>query len=251
MPSKKKKKPVANPARGFATVSVASKPKAEDVTDSADASDAGSTLTVPTSTASEDVKLAHDATQDSTKAELAKQITAEELEEQLERDDLQLLMEKVSRKVQRDASRQVVKVETDRRVLRTQAQPLYTRDCLPDELMLEVIELVKEDLCPDSFAITNPKALSLSRFEDDAVTKLWTLRQALADLYIPSDRIDTTLRWLCDQSVQDAPLSIWGFEESFDYLAITDGGKGLPVYDRPYRKSAPLLDEDIPGKRTL
>lgn len=250
MPSKKKKKPAANPARGFATTSVASKPKAEDVTDSADASDAGSAVTVPTSVASEDVKLAHDATQGGTKTAVAKQVTAEELEEQLERDDLQLLMEKVSRKVQRDASRQVVKVETDRRVLRTQAQPLYTRDCLPDELMLEVIELVKGDLFSESLAVPNPKPLSSSGFEDDAVTKLWTLRQALAELYISDIRIDATLRWICDQSIQDEPMSIWGFEESLDYLAITDDGKDLPVYDQPYRKPASLLDEDISGKPT-
>jgi ATP-dependent RNA helicase DHX29 len=80
----KKKKPAANPARGFATTSIASKPKAEKPPESA--------AILP----KEETPVSLPVVSSAPKEDSLKHVpqTPEELEAQLERDELQLLVEK-------------------------------------------------------------------------------------------------------------------------------------------------------------
>jgi ATP-dependent RNA helicase DHX29 len=84
----KKKKPAGNPARGFATTSVASKPKVEK-----SAVDAAAKESVPAPSKDVPNVASVDAPAAKTEEPAKKEVTQtpEELEAQLERDELQLL----------------------------------------------------------------------------------------------------------------------------------------------------------------
>src|SRR5690349_18391225 len=138
---KKKKKPASNPARGFATTSVASKPRIEAVE------------TVPSDEGLPDKELEKHKDETTTESlvtpattgVVSAQLTPEEFEKQLEESELQVLVEKYSQKAKRDAVRQITRLQTDRRLLRGQADILNTRKWLPPEVMDEILRVITAD----------------------------------------------------------------------------------------------------------
>ncbi|OCK87205.1 ATP-dependent RNA helicase A [Cenococcum geophilum 1.58] len=226
MVAKKKKKPAANPARGFATTSIASKPKPDKNVELSDTPESGSTISPPIPVALENPTIA---------SEIAKgnhQPTPEDLEEQLESDELQLLVEKYAAKIRRESSRQVSRIQTDQRVLRPQAQTVSTRGWLPDELIHEIIDFIKAET-NDMSQRLGQQSLLKSISEDDATAKLWILHQVLNDLGISQDLVKQALIWLSANHINpESGVYVWGLQESLEWLALQGDDEQLLPYDR-------------------
>ena len=140
----KKKKPAGNPARGFATTSVASKPKPEKTAADVPAKQVVQAPDKESATAPEPTHAPTTSqTAEAPKPEVAP--TPEELEAQLERDELQLLVEKHAPKVRRESSRYVSKFQTDRRLLRSQSHAMTVHDWLPSEILDSIILLAQAE----------------------------------------------------------------------------------------------------------
>ncbi|KAF2877786.1 hypothetical protein BDV95DRAFT_968 [Massariosphaeria phaeospora] len=209
----KKKKPAGNPARGFATTSVASKSKPEKAIDAE-----------PKTSEKEDAAIPHPGSQlsDATAPppQTQQDLTPEEFEAQLERDELQLLVEKHAAKVRRESRRQLTKFQTDRRVLRSQSHSMTVGDWVPDKVMDEIIRLAQAE-SNDSNRRQGQDSLLKILSEEDAMSRLWTLDLILRDLGFSQDHIQPVLKWLCANAVNvDATNSPWGFQEALEWLAL-------------------------------
>ena len=232
---KKKKKPASNPARGFATTSVASKPRIEvaEIIPSGESPDTQSEQ-------QKDETTTENLPTPATTGGIAPQLTPEEFEKQLEESELQVLVEKYSQKAKRDAARQITRLQTDRRLLRGQADSLNTRKWLPPELMDEILDVVTAEnrtLGPSATdSSTTPKPLT----EEDLTIKLWTLQQTLDGAGFPDDRVCMLLTYvlsISDRMVSGNKDSIWGLEESLQWLARECSRDELPDYESWQTKS--------------
>lgn len=213
----KKKKAVGNPARGFATTSIASKPKPEKPISDAAVKDAVPSISKdsPAATVS-----THQAASTPLAVPQEAVQTPEELEAQLERDELQLLVEKHAPKVRRDSHRNFLKFHTDRRVLRGQSHPMTVHDWLPDEILDSIIALAQAE-SDDSNRRQAPQPLLKILTEEDAMSKLWTLDLILRDFGFASNHIVPVLRWLCANAAAiDSSASVWGLQEALEWLAL-------------------------------
>lgn len=246
---KKKKKPATNPARGVATTSVASKPKFEV--------DGGESESNPIVELKEGPQLEGDST--TLVASTAENptlpqstLTAEEFEKQLENSELQVLVEKHAQKVKRDAVRQQSRLEIDRRVLRGQAESINTRKWLPTELTDEILELIEAE---GRFLGQNVDALSASKnlSEEDLTIRLWTLYLSLLGAGFAEEKVSLALQHVLDISnkVTFGKDTIWGMEDSLDWLARECPRSELPDYDGRQRKTGPRLASQTPADSPL
>lgn len=241
---KKKTKPASNPARGFATTSIASKPKAQ----AAEPAAATPSL-VEDKTAGPSVTTSEKTTttkQDTTKTA---QLSPEEYEKHLEESELQVLAEKHATKARRDASRQVTRLQTDRRLLRSQADFLNTRKWLPTELLVDILELVNKD-AKYSSQNTNDSPQQKPLSEEELTIRLWTLQQALEGAGFPEGRARAAVKYILDTSdkvVLGNKDSIWGLEEALQWLARECSRDELPDYESFQTK---VLQKQV-GKRRL
>lgn len=233
-PNRKKKKPASNPARGFATTSIASKPKEVDVTEDTEAAlpIQEEKLVKANPMVSSPIAL------DSTSKELH-ELTPEELERQLEESELQLLVEKHGERSKKDASRQISRLQTERRVLRTQAEPLNTHRWLPPELMLQITDQLVTQLDSGGLYVElDNKVRPQAILEDDLSVKLWTLRQVLVKLGFSAARAHEAVSQVLqnDHLAKHATLnqvkdSIWCLEECLDWLGLVCEPGELLDYD--------------------
>lgn len=238
---KKKKKPAANPARGFATTSIASKPKAEAI-------EVEPSLTNPKEVkealnTQENVQITGPKTTTEASEAAKNALSPEEFEKQLEDQELQLLVEKHSIKAKREALRQKTRLETDRRVLRSQAEVLGTRKWLPAELMEEILDLIKAEGRYAGQA-TDTSATQKQASEEDLTIRLWTLYEALVGAGFSEEKVLLALRHVLDVSdkiVAGNKDAIWGMEESLDWLCRECSRKELPDYENGHRKTASTL----------
>ncbi|KAI0110734.1 ATP dependent RNA helicase [Nemania sp. FL0031] len=245
-PKKKKTKPAANPARGFATTSVASKPRVEAATpvQTPPNGPAAPDSTIAAGAARPDASVASSAAQSNhatPHAQSEPSLSPEEFERQLEESELQLLVEKHAQKVRRDAARQKTRLDTDRRLLRGQAEPLNTRKWLPQELMDQILDLIQAEtrFAASSLASDRPPN-EKTPSEEDLTMRLWTLQQTLASLSFSPDKIDAVLQYLLElvPSVSSGNRDyIWGLEEALDWLARSCNREELRDYD--YRGGKP------------
>ncbi|CAK7263043.1 hypothetical protein SEPCBS119000_000282 [Sporothrix epigloea] len=240
--SKKKKKPAASAARGFATTSIASKPRADPV-DNANAAANTATATqgkdIPPATQSASAKQntpANDTGKapSGDKANAEATLSPEEFERQLEESELQLLVEKHAQKARRDVQRQVTRLETDRRILRGQAESVNSKKWLPDDLMDQVLDLIQSE---SRFAASNSGSETSSGGkllpEEDLTIKLWTLRQTLEAAGFSSVKVESVLKHVLDIFTQigaGSRDSIWGLEEALEWLARESSIEELPDY---------------------
>lgn len=233
---KKKKKPASNPARGFATTSIASKPKAEaieavqekDIVDDPASSTESQQPGDKTSEAIGNGSSAKDS-----------ELTPEEFEKQLEDTELQLLVEKYSQKSKRDALRQKTRLETDRRVLRGQAETLNTRKWLPPELMEEILGLINME---GRFSGSAADTTSLKQVsEEELAIRLWTLQQSLVGAGFAADKVLLALQHVLDISDKIGGSNkdtIWGMDESLEWLSRECLRDELPDYQNSHRRFA-------------
>lgn len=247
----KKKKPAGNPARGFATTSVASKPKVEKSTVEAAAKESAPVppKDVP-NVASVDAPAAK--TKEPAKKEAIQ--TPEELEAQLERDELQLLVEKHAAKVRRESRRQVLKFETDRRVLRAQSHHMTVHEWLPNEILDTIIALAQAESNDSNRRQGQQQSLLKVMSEEDAMSKLWTLSLTLRDLGFTREQIEPVLRWICaDAGGIDASSAVWGLQEALEWLALDQCEGHNFSYEDPKPKQSTISTPEVsrPGTYEL
>ncbi|KAL9602381.1 MAG: hypothetical protein Q9179_002563 [Wetmoreana sp. 5 TL-2023] len=155
-PKKKTKKGASNPARGFATTSVASKSKnvVEDLTES----------TTPSPAPDIDNRLQKENDGHLSGEQDLHELAPEELEKRLEESDLDLFLEKHGEKMRRDVARQVTKLQTEKRLLRPQTEPLQIRPWLPPEIMATITESLetKQSLPNRALRSSNPSLVGSS-----------------------------------------------------------------------------------------
>ncbi|KAM7187023.1 ATP-dependent RNA helicase DHX29 [Rhypophila sp. PSN 637] len=230
---KKTKRPAANPARGFATTSIASSKPRADPSEATDDTPAASKPDDSSAPPSKDAPPA--ATNSKEKiAQEYKALSPEEFERQLEESALQLLVEKYAQKVRRDVQRQKTRLETDRRLLRGQAESINAKKWLPQELMDHVLDLIKAEGRFAASSVTSEGASSRLPPEEDLIIKLWTLQETLESSDFPQDKIQPALQYVLDiapnipQSVKSE--SVWGLEEVLDWLARECSRDELPNY---------------------
>ncbi|KAK3332722.1 P-loop containing nucleoside triphosphate hydrolase protein [Cercophora scortea] len=233
---KKTKKPAVNPARGFATTSIASRPRVDpaEATDDTPATgkvgdaNAPPSKDAPPSTTTDTANATNAAAQ-------VKPLSAEEFERQLEESELQLLVEKYAQKVRRDVQRQKTRLETDRRLLRGQAETINAKKWLPQELMDHVLDLIHAESRFAASSVMTEGATSRLLPEEDLTIKLWTLQQTLASSDFPEDKIEPALKFVLDIAPNISPSvkggeSVWGLEEVLDWLARECSREELPSY---------------------
>ncbi|KAH6667024.1 pre-mRNA-splicing factor ATP-dependent RNA helicase PRP22 [Plectosphaerella plurivora] len=249
--AKKKKKPAANPARGFATTSVASKPR-EEITE-----DPKTVLAQPASTPLKG-SAATASTQSTAGTEQpganqsgsSKDLTPEEFERQLEESALQVLVDRYAQKAKRDAARQRARLETDRRLLRGQAEPLNTRKWLSEDLMDHILDLIKAEsrFTPSNLSSDAPSGGKMLP-EEDLIIRLWTLQQSLAGSGFPEERVQAAVRHVLDISPSIAVTAkdgVWGLDEAMDWMARECPLDELPEYEN--RQKPAVKNPDTPGE---
>jgi ATP-dependent RNA helicase DHX29 len=233
---KKAKKPAVNPARGFATTSVASKARADLVEGAEDTRGSTDNGPIPSATdAARSVAEVESTGGVKPSKEPEKSLSPEEFERQLEESELQLLVEKYAQKVRRDAQRQKTRLETDRRILRAQAEPVNTKKWLPQDLMDHILDLIQAETRFAASSITSENGSGAKTLqEEDLTIKLWTLNETLAAAGFPEDKIQPLLRFILDIAPNVSTSnreSIWGLDESLEWLARECEKEDLPDYE--------------------
>ncbi len=236
-PNKRRKKPTkvaSNPARGFATTSTPS--KVEKTINEADVSEPESPISKTTPVAlNEGVNVSNDV---DIQSKNLNHLSPEDFEQQLEESDLQNLVEKHAQKSKKDSSRQVSRLQTDRRVLRSQAEVLNPRKWLPPELMEQVLELARGEMSNGMFYSETDSRKAPKMSEEDTTIRLWTLKQSLLGLDFPEERVTLVLREALEDPSMGTRASssgskdlLWALEESLDWLALECRSEELPNYD--------------------
>lgn len=238
--NKKKKKPAANPARGFATTSIASKPRAEVA--EPDSSKPDTARATPTSSSGPTAAASDkDAGQSAEPAAQKPELSPEEFEKQLEETELQLLIEKHGPKVKRDAHRQKTRLETDRRIQRSGADAINCPKWLPPDIMDEILDLIQAESRYASASMASEASSNSSGKmlpEEDLTIRLWSLQHALTGAGIPENRAREAIAYVLNISPNIPSVSrdaLWGLEEALDWLAKECPSEELPSYDRTGR----------------
>ena len=223
-PNKKKKKLTSNVARGFATTSMPSKHKNEEV----EKGPAAAPGTPENQVEYEPIPDPYSATRQKDSRNAFDELDPEELEKQLEESELQLLIERYGESTKRTASRAVSRLQTERRLLRTQADQISLRHWLPTELVHLILDRLaaQEDGNDESHAAFAYSENLSDMSEDDILVKTWTLYRLLPQLCFSDSYRVSALRDLLRRKrtctlgtafVGKEP--VWGLEFCFNWLA--------------------------------
>ena len=224
----KKRKPVSNPARGFATVSAPSRPKAQEVSSDPDHPNASDANNVGQEEGCDATPIGAPSVANSTNdPKEISALTPQQLEEHLEDAELENLVLEYGEQSKRDALRQVTRLETERRTLRAQAIPLETGGWLSQTLMDKTLDLQKSELTAKSRY--DLSSMNVTASSDEVLIKLWTLQQVLRSLQVP---LETKVLRYASRAVIDFAASyrdhIWGLNESFEWLSLSAEAEDLP-----------------------
>ncbi|PTD02861.1 ATP-dependent RNA helicase DHX29 [Fusarium culmorum] len=241
--TKKKKKPAANPARGFATTSVASKPRPEVTEPESKPAVAKSQDALPSTQkdAPPSSSTAGNATAAANSQEAA--LSPEEFEKHLEESELQILVEKHATKTKKDALRQRNRLDTDRRLFRSQADSINSFKWLPQDLMNHILDLIQAENRFTASSLSSSDSTNAGKMlpEEEMIIRLWTLQQTLTAAEFPTERVAAVIRYILDIAPNVSTTSresIWGLEEALDWLARECRTDELPNYEP---KSKPIL----------
>lgn len=233
-PNRKKKKPAANPARGFATVSIPSKPK---VTESSESPSAEPPKTAPVSDRPAPAGGKQPQVQSKEETPSLQQYSPEELERHLEDSELQLLVEKYASKCKNDAARQAAKLETDRRVLRQQAVSLNLLEWMPSEVLDQILKLAETEEAELGPLLKKPSnGVKRSASQEELCVRLWTLKETLLKSGFPESKVDDALKYILFHFAGNATNAnrdmVWNLDESLDWLAMHCSPDEMPSYTR-------------------
>jgi ATP-dependent RNA helicase DHX29 len=242
--NKKKKKPAANPARGFATTSIQSKSKADE-TPPTDSADASGIITPATKSDPQSGTGNHDTGSSTTTLERElHELSPEELESQLETTELQQIVDNHSTKVRKEASRQASRLVTEKRLLRGNSEFLSVKAWLPDELMLEIQDLTVANAPDKEQSVTRPSAGT----GEDLIAKVWTLRSILVDLGFTLDMANEAVSHVLQHSTDETQGLIWGIASALDWLGRHCEPEELSDYDtQPKKALRHATDDGIDG----
>jgi ATP-dependent RNA helicase DHX29 len=241
-PNKKKKKAAANPARGFATVSIASKPK-ELEQKKGTVSNEGSKddghhegISPPAANGPAQQSPADGGT-------AIEDMTPEELEAHLEDSELQSLLDANAARCRSDVIRQVSRLQVERRQLRGQSHKLATREWLEDEALERLL------LSCDSYpARHGPISRSVNSNEPKQLLDLWILQRVLLALKLPhlADVMTHIVLLAFSGGVSNDNDMIWGLSEAFDWYALHGSRDELPDYDSDRAHGDPIEEDQSP-----
>jgi len=220
---KKKNKPISNPARTVATKSLPSKASVNNAKEGTNAEVSG----VATPTATEELVLSEHPSKIGsyqTQRELH-ELSPEEFEAQLEASELQQFVERHATKVRKECSRAVSRLETDKRILRGQAESLSIREWLPDELMEQILEFTREEFDSEREDANMPVG-------DDLLAKVWTLHCCLLQLLnLPPPRLNKVLDWILSHPPSQETGNVWGLREALEWVTLHALDGELVNYD--------------------
>lgn len=251
--TKKKKKPAANPARGFATTSIASRPRPEAASEEAASTPPSKAQNPENAPPSKDAaaKGNQNSSQHTTTitdgAADKKDLSPEEFEKQLEEGELQLLVEKHSPKVKRDAQRQRTRLDTEKRLLRGTGDSINCPKWLPEDMMDHVLELIKAESRFATSSSSESAGSGKMPSEEDMIIRLWTLQDTLTGADFPVDRVQAVVKHILDISPSISSPGrdlIWGLEEALEWLARECELKELPAYENKPRPTPKGLFKD-------
>lgn len=230
-PNKRKKKALSNPARGFATQSVASKSKAP-------VSLGEDTPTDPPLNHVEHAETVQQANADErSHGEQASlhDLSPDELEIQLEEAQLQLFIEKHGESVTKDTLRQTSRLQTEKRLLRPQADHLILRSWLPDELMVNLQTCVDAQLVQYALSYESRNvALAVQTLPEDVLlARLWILEKTLRRIGFQETRVHDALRHILHRpkAITTNQSSAWGLEECLEAIALSADTHNELLYD--------------------
>lgn len=231
--NKKKKKPASNPARGFATVSIPSKPKPEATEPPSPVPEKSKTTPEnepqPERTAERTVDAAAQQT-----ASSLEDYTPEELEKHLEEAELQILVDKYAAKCKNDAARQAAKLDTERRVFRQQSVTLSLLEWLPTDIQDRILELAGTEEHEYLTASGRTIGTKQTGSEEELYNKLWTLRETLLKLDFPENRVEDALKhvlqYFAGNSTSAGRDVVWNLDEALEWLATHCDKNELPSY---------------------
>ena len=224
-PNKKKKKPTSNSARGFATTSVPSKHRSQD----------GERVRKATPDTFETKVEANQPVQNSYSIKVQKEsekaldeLDSEELEKQLEISELRILIDRYGESTKKNATRQASRLQTERRLLRTQADQMRIHRWLPAELVQSIIDRLAgqeagNDKTQGEYAIYSslPKVS-----EDDLLIKIWTLYRLLPLIGFSDSHRETLIcELLKNYSIGttrtdfEGKESLWGLDYCLNWFA--------------------------------
>ena len=228
-PNKKKKKPAANPARGFATTSIASKQKPSEEPEANAEIPKDGAKSKQTSELRDPKAEQHKDFVASNDSKSLQELSPDELEAHLEESDLQAFIEKHGDKSKREAARQVSRIKTEKRLLRSQVDALSTFYWLPPEVIQQVYDYANRStnhLCQDDYVHT-PFQNSLPSNEDLQM-HLWRLEIVLPALGFSNEQCTGAIQSLLRQqrtfgisSPRGVKDRLWGLEECLNSLAST------------------------------
>ena len=254
-PNKKKKKPISNPARGFATTSTASKPKVNVNKEL----ESGVPLDISENHATPLPADAGTLTKNPSNAEREKalhELSPEELESQLENSGLQILVEKHGEKTKKEASRQVLKLQTEKRLLRSQADHLSIRQWLPPEIMQIITDMLQAKENSNGILKTTPDSSNTvtDLCEDELLIKLWALKRILPMLGYQDQMTDLAIRHLLNtmtksglQSLASGKEPVSGLDECLAWLGLNSELVDLPRFEGREGQSRGAADQKHPG----
>ena len=254
-PNKKKKKPMSNPARGFATTSTASKPKVDVATEL----ESGVLLENSENHAASinaDAGISTKKPSNEGREKALHELTPEELESQLENSGLQLLVEKHGEKTKKETSRQASRLQTEKRLLRSQADHLSIRQWLPPEIMHVITDMLqaKEDSHGFLKTTSDSNHATTDLCEDDLLIKVWTLKKILPMLGYKEQMTDLAIRHLLTamvksglQSLASGKEPVWGLDECLAWLGSDSELVDLPRFEDREGQSRGAADQKRSG----
>lgn len=230
----KKRKPAANPARGFATTSVPSKakPPATDLEETARSKTEAKTPVVP-------------ETKKGTGKTPEKEYTIPTEEEQ-ENFELQCLVEKQGPKVRKETQRIVNKAEAEKRTIRNICSPLNHEKIFRFNLTRYVSKHQSGEVAEQEVGL-GEQILRLAREEDaqqnqgggsvwrgEAVlVDGWIVQRALISMGFPIKRVEEGLKALVSRNTnplgKEKGLEL-AIEDTIEWLALHCGEEELPGF---------------------
>ncbi|KAL9618189.1 MAG: hypothetical protein Q9160_007085 [Pyrenula sp. 1 TL-2023] len=239
--TKKKRKPPQNPSRGFQTSSLPSKAKTaatEQRDEQLDALPSGDVvLEAKGQPVSNSTKASQSESREVQNHTVTQHMSPEQLEEHLEQSELQAALAAHGQRIKLEASKAAARLQTERRVLRSQASVLDTGKWLAPELKLHVMNLARHEDFARSTGHPKviEKALEHLSAEMAMCMRLWRLRRTLTQLKLPyaPAALQNALSFNCadNESKISSKETLWGLDEALAYMALHSEDSAMPPYD--------------------
>ena len=249
-PNRKKKKPVANPNRGFATVSIASKQRTMPTVEASNTHkhDEG------VGNEANDVDDAANVESSHQPARSERQVvdmTAEELEIHLDNADLQNLIDSNGEKIKQQAARNVTRLMTEKRLLRQSLEMLNTWAALPPELTHHLFQHVQ------SITMTHRGSAHSDGDREDAADKKttelllpsWRLSLLLQGLNFPRDMTLQALARIAEIDMTEDADALrdpdWNLSASLNILAVAMAANTDLDFTHPQVEAEKAVNDNV------